>query len=478
MQLFRINRNFFHFIILAVILISLTNTSYAQIQSDLGAQSTLSEDLQNDPVAHELLKKINQTRKMIEELKQKEFEKNQAQENLEKMRDLSVKSLDQDLDEWKRLWEKHSSRSSFESFVSKKPSYVQGVFWDQFEFKEQKVDAGRIAMNQVLANGGTLHDARDAYNKAASTKRIELIEMNAQFNVKHNLAYYEEQLLFNSTGQVHRTPAIQMKLANSYTDYKLQPSYILANADGKNVSKLNSGINSDIPCDGGYVLVSRVTTGTQSCIDEQIAKKWINDGIKEVIILGGKFSDNISPISLVKTNPGTNCEDEYQVIYNTLASEYQCVLESNAKEMVENNTGVVHTLIDYILNKDKQKIEDDIIFEINQDILNIKEEFKVKEKRLGFEYNERLEKEDALEKQKIKEIIYEYQINRNITKEDLTNRITEARDTNISNKEKILEEELNAAEELELKLKNKILDKVKGYENNPNINVDWDYLQE
>jgi hypothetical protein len=136
------------------------------------------------------------------------------------------------------------------------------------------------------------------------------------------------------------------------------------------------------------------------------------------------------------------------------------------------------TLIDYILNKDKQKIEDDIIFEINQEILNIKEEFNVKKKRLAFEYNEKLEKEEFLKKQKTNKIFYEYQINRDITKEDLTKQITESKETNVSNKEKILQEELNAVNQLELKLKNKILEIVEGYESNPDINVDWDYLQE
>jgi hypothetical protein len=343
---------------------------------------------------------------------------------------------------------------------------------------EQKVFAGRLAMNQVLERGGNMQDARDAYNKAASTKRIELIEVNSQSNVKHNLAYFEEQQVFNSTGQVHFSPAIKMKLANLYADYKLQPSYILANSEGKNVSKLNSGINSDIPCDDGYVLVSRVTTGNQACIDEPTAKKWINNGTKEIIILGGELSEDISPIPIVKTNPGTNCEEGYQVIYNILASEYQCVLESNAKEMMENNSAEMPTLIDYILNKDKQKIEDDIIFEINQEILNIKEEFNVKKKRLAIEYNEKLEKEEFLKKQKTNKIFYEYQINRDITKEDLTKQITESKETNVSNKEKILQEELNAVNQLELKLKNKILEIVEGYESNPDINVDWDYLQE
>lgn len=474
-HLFGFNTKLPHFIIIGVILISLIHTSYAQTQSELGNQVTLSDDLNNDPVAQDILKKIEQTKKMIEELKQKEFQNNQAQENLKSMRDMSDEYLNQDLDEWDKLWEKNSPKNSFESFVSKKPSYVQGVFWDQFDFKEQKVNAGRDAMNNVLASGGTMQEARDAFNKAASTKRIELIEMNAQFNVKHNLADYEEQQLFNSTGQIHISPATQMKLANLYTDYKLQPSYILANSEDKNISKLNSEVNSNTICEDGYVLVSRVTTGSHACIDESTAKKWINNGIKE-ITFAGKISENISPISDVKTNPGTKCDEGYRTIFHIAESEYQCVLESVAKKMMENNTAEVHTLTEYILNKDIQKMNNDVIFEINQEILNIQEEYDIKMKALASEYDDRLEDQDSISKQKKQEIIKEYQTSTNITKEDVTKRILNERKTNDSNKEKILEEKSDAISKLELELKNKILEMVKGHEHNPQIKVDWSYL--
>ena len=140
--------------------LSLIHASYAQTSPILEEQVTLSGDLLNDPIALDLLKKIEQTKKMIEDLQKKEFEQNQAQENLQKMRDISIERLNHDLDEWERVWEKHSSKNSFERFVNKKPSYVQGVFWDQFEFKEQKVNAGRIAMNEILINGGTMQEAK------------------------------------------------------------------------------------------------------------------------------------------------------------------------------------------------------------------------------------------------------------------------------------------------------------------------------
>ena len=454
------------------------NPAFAQESVDTSEQITLSKDLQNDPLAQDILKKIEQAKKMIEELKQKEYEKNQAQENLEKMRDMSIKSLTQDLDEWERLWEKYSSRNVFDSFVSKRPDYVQGVFWDQFEFKEQKVNAGRAAMNHVLINGGTMYDAKNAYHKVAAAPRIELIEMNAQFNVKHNLADYEEQQVFNSAGQLHFSPVTQSKLAQFYTDYKLQPSYILANSDDKGTSKLYSEINSNTQCGDGLVLVSRVTSETFACVDESTAKKWINNGIKGITVLDGNISNTISPISNVKTNPGTKCDEGYQVIYHIATSEYQCVLESIAKEMIDNNTAKIHTLTEYVLNKDKQKNTDDIIYEINQKILQINKEYDLKQKILESKYDDRLENEKSLAKQKMQEIIKEYTIDKNITKEDVSILISKIRTMSDSNQEKIIKEKLDALNKLELELKNLILKTVKGYENSPDINVDWIYQSE
>ena len=468
-KLLGLNSRMFYFILVCVISVSLIQNSYAQTQLSSEEQITLSGNLQNDPIAQDILKKIEQTKKMIEELKQKEYEQNQAKENLEKVRKLSVERLNQKLDEWERLWEKHSSKNSFDRFVNKKPSWVQGVFWDQFAFKEQKVNAGRTAMNQILTNGGTMEDAKNAYIKAASTQRIELIEMNAQFNVKHNLAYYTEQQLFNSIGQIHPSPATQVKLASFYGDYKTQPSYIMANSDDTNTSE----INSDTQCEEGLILVSRVTSGSHSCIDESTAKKWISDGVKGIII-----SNDVLSISQVKTNPGTQCEEGHQVVYHIATSEYQCVLESVAKEMIGNNTAEIHTLTEYILNKDKQKVTEDAIHEINLKILRINEEYDIKKKELESKYDENLENENILAKQKIQDLIQEYRTDGNITKEDVTKRISELRNTNEDITEKILQEKLDAINKLESELKDRLLETVKGYENNSNINVDWDYLNE
>ncbi|MCA9827238.1 MAG: hypothetical protein KC444_02440 [Nitrosopumilus sp.] len=464
-RLSRTNTTEFYFLMACMMSVSLIQTTYAHAQSD-GTQITFSDNLLNDPVAQDILKKIEQTKKMIADLEQKEYEKNQAQENLQKMRDMSVQRLKQDLDEWERLWEKQSSRNAFDGFVSKKPSYVQGVFWDQFEFTESKINAGRTAMNRVLADGGTMQDARSAYHEAASTQKIEIIEMNAQFNIKHNLAVYEEQQVFNSTGQVHLSPTTQIKLANMYSDYRLQPGYIIANSD-----EGTSGSNA-AKCADGLVLVSQVTSASKSCIEKDVAKKWTDAGAKGIIISGEEPS-----LSEVKTNPGTSCKDGYQVIYDVATSEYQCVLESDAREMIESRTAENHTLVDYILNKDKSKIRSDAIHQINEKIREISQEYDLKKSTLEKKYDEVIENEDLQARQKIQDAIKEYRV-KNITKEDVSKQISEIRKTADITQERILREKTDTAGILEIHLKDRIAELVKGYENDPGINVDWERLNE
>ena len=457
-----------YFLIACLITIPLVQASYAQLDSE--GQITLSDDLLNDPIAQDILKKIEQTKKIIAELEEKEFKQNQAQENLQKMRDLSVERLNQDLKEWERLWEKHSSRNAFDSFVSKKPSYVQGVFWDQFEFKEKKVNAGRVAMSQVLNNGGSMEKAKEAYNQAAATKKIELIEMNAQFNIKHNLADARIQQIFNSTGQMHFSSVSETKLVDFYSDYSKQPSYMFANSIYSNTADTST----DTKCGDGLILVSRVTSGSFACIEEDVATKWVNDGVNGLVVAGKTL-----PTSKVITNPGTDCEKGEQVVYNIVESVYQCVSESDAKEMIENNKAETHTLIDYILGKDKLKVYEDKIYDVNEDIQEIREKYEIKNKNLESEYKEKIAKEETFAKEETQRIITEYKKGDGtgaFTKEYVTSIIIEIRDLNEKNIEKLLDEKSDETDRLEEELKNELLKAVNGYERNPDINVDWDYL--
>ncbi len=194
-------------IVFSFIFVLTIQSSYAQTTDsdnvEISEQTTLSDDLTDNPVAQDILKKIEQTKQWIADLEKRNYEQLEKQQELEDKRAQSLIKLNQDLKEWEDLWDYYSPENSFGRFVETIPdSQIQDVFWDQFEFKEQKVKAGRDAFKKIISSGGSWEDARQAYLTAAETKRIELIETNSQFNVKHNLAYYNQQILFNRDGHL------------------------------------------------------------------------------------------------------------------------------------------------------------------------------------------------------------------------------------------------------------------------------------
>ena len=477
------SRKLFYFIFLCAISVPLIQTIYAQTDDNIDnnnvtideEQVILSDDLLSDPVAQDLLKKIEQTKKFIAELEQKEFEENQAKKNLEERRTLALERLHQDLEEWERLWEKHSSRNAFESFVSKKPEYVQGVFWDQFEFKEQKVKAGREALKQVLLDGGSLEDARKAYHKAAKTKKIELIEMNAQFNVKHNLAYYDQQQLFNSTGQFHPSPAAETSIVQYYTDYKLDPTYLLANPEDEYASTHGSNESSDMQCRIDYVVVHRTNQNDYACIRESTAEMWERHEMGTIVDKDGEEIqvDENSMVQNMVTNPGTQCKEGYTVLYHIAESNYQCVSEPTAEKWLSDGIGEVHDLLQYISGKDQYKIVLDQAYEINQEILRINEEYDLKQVQLESEYDDILKDAKKSARQIEQDLLDEFHASDTMTKDELSKKILDARADHELEKEKIAKDESSAIIALESELKDVMLDIAKRYENDPDIEVIW-----
>ena len=72
---------------------------------------------------------------------------------------------------------------------------------------QDKVDSARGAMKQVLDNGGSLKDARDAYFTHAQTKRVQLIQVVEDLNVEHGLAERNVQDTFDELGKLPRSGA-------------------------------------------------------------------------------------------------------------------------------------------------------------------------------------------------------------------------------------------------------------------------------
>ena len=96
-------------------------------------------------------------------------------------------------------------KASFAKFVSKTPSKTHDVFWGMFDYQRMKVKAAQNAMKDVLDNGGSFKEAREAYYKAAATKRVDLIEASKELNIQFGLADTNIQNTFDKYGKLPRT---------------------------------------------------------------------------------------------------------------------------------------------------------------------------------------------------------------------------------------------------------------------------------
>lgn len=409
-------------VIIAIVSITLisfvTQNVLGQTQENTASeQTTISGDLTNNPVAQDILRKIEQTKQWIADLEKRDYEKTLAQKLLEEKRVVALERLNYDLVQWEILWSNYTSRASFERFVDDKPSEVRGVFWDQFEFKEMKVNAGRDALKKVIANGGTMKEARDAYIKAAETKRIELIEANTQFNIKHNLAYYKEQLLFDIQGEFINSTASLEKLSEFNSDYRNNPKYLAANPQDEFAREaLQSALDSQ--CREGYELIHRFQQNDNVCVTEFSAQKWIRYGIGE--------------------RPGI-------------------------AEIINNAE---------LENQDSITVEGKIEI-INQQIREFDEDYQMKQNEIIKLYDIQYGNVDIEAKRAEREMVAEYSADKTLTAKEISDKILFIRNQIGAEKDKVLEEKLKALDDLRAEFDKNVLGLVTAFEDRLGIKVIW-----
>ena len=460
----------FTFTVLLILGVSLAiQTAYAQSDNDVSSseQTTLSKDLANNPVAQDILKKIDQTKKWIKELEDRKYADLKAKEELEEKRAQALEKLNQDLKEWEALWEYYSPRNSFSRFVDTvQDTPVKEVFWDQFEFHQMKVDAGREALKIVIANGGSLSEARQAYHIAAETKRIELIEANSIFNVNHNLAYYNQQILFNKNGQFVDTPITGEQLRKYYEDYRTNPAYLKANPDDVISWEDLGKTTPDTECRKGSVVVYRYHASDYVCVSMNTAEMWIRHGMGK--ISGGSTQSNENSVT-----PLTKCDEGFTVVYALESGKYSCVLQETAESWITQGIAEKHNPESYILDQIKDKDVSLTIIEVNQKIQEFYDDLALKQAELKTQFDKKYD--DALLQSKLdeKNAIKDYSERPNMSKEELSNKIIQIRKQYDSTKDNIMQEKLDALKELDKTTDKNLEEFAQANELDPYIQVVW-----
>jgi len=205
----KISSSSIFFSLLALLTISLTiSVNYAAAESEdpeYNFTVLTGDDLINNPLTTQILQKIELAKQWLAEQVEKQRQAEEYQSYLDEQRLIAKQQLQKALDQMNKKYQDYTPKSSFETFLSKIDPSVHDIFWGQFEFQQQKVQAGRDAMSAVYANGGSLEEAREAFFQKAATKRTEIIEVNNNLNIKYGFADPIVQQTFDKFGKLPRS---------------------------------------------------------------------------------------------------------------------------------------------------------------------------------------------------------------------------------------------------------------------------------
>ena len=163
------------------------------------------DELINNPLAAQILKNIELAKQRLAEQQERQRQIQEHQMFVDKQRQIAKQLLQDDLDRMFKKYEPYTPRNSFTTFLDNKiDPGVHDIYWGQFNYQQQKVEAGRAAMQAVLANGGGMQEARQAYFDAAATTRAEIIQVNEDLNIKYGFAVKSIQDNFDANGKLPR----------------------------------------------------------------------------------------------------------------------------------------------------------------------------------------------------------------------------------------------------------------------------------
>ncbi len=154
------------------------NPVFAQSDVETSEQTILGGELLNNPLAQEILQKIEESKIKIAKLQQQNYDNLQAQKFLEDRRVIALERLNQKLTLWEEKWYEFSPKVAYQKFIDKMPSGVQGIYAKQFEFTEKKHALGVTAKTNALDNGMTSFKALQKFNSAAKSTVNEISNYN------------------------------------------------------------------------------------------------------------------------------------------------------------------------------------------------------------------------------------------------------------------------------------------------------------
>jgi hypothetical protein len=163
-----------------------TNNMAFAVSNQLESHTVSGSDLNNNPMVAKILAEIEYSKKQIADLQKNQKDQEQNKILIAQQRLIADQLRNQAYQILQLKSSVNSSDNAYDRFLNTvQDNDTKLVFHDQFAFTKQRVAAGHIAMQKVLANGGTYEEAMQEFSKYAAIRYTEMISYNQQLNDKY-----------------------------------------------------------------------------------------------------------------------------------------------------------------------------------------------------------------------------------------------------------------------------------------------------
>lgn len=163
------------------------------------------DQIKKNPAMMDMLKKIELSKKILAQMQEGNKIDNTKSQQMQEIRNKVKSSLDEQINRMNKDFEAYNSQNAFARFVSKKPAEIQPIYQGMFEYQQEKINSAKAERDRILAGGGKLQDAWDAYHKISATKKVKLVQLNKDYNIRYANANIEIQNAFDEKGKLPRT---------------------------------------------------------------------------------------------------------------------------------------------------------------------------------------------------------------------------------------------------------------------------------
>jgi len=202
----------------------------------------------------------------------------------------------------------------------------------------------------------------------------------------------------------------------------------------------------------------------------ETAEMWIRHGMGEIT---GDSAD-VSARDNQSVTPLTRCDDGFRVVYNNETKKYSCILEDTADKWVEQGIAEFPNPEEYIMKSIERKETLLKIDEINQQIREIRNEFEGEKIELKKQHDAKYDELLSQSKEAEKTAIQDYNEDSDASKEELSRIINSIREEYESDKEDVLDDKVKDLKKLEMEFKSTMTEFAQDYNEHSYIQVTLD----